>query len=88
VVPDDREGIVNLRVIEEVIAVSAVVVWSCGWNPVNCKAGVIFAGYVGIETPVVLLEIAGGGVAGAEFGDIGEWSRVRCRRQGCCDSRR
>ncbi len=58
VVPDDRERFVDLRVIEEVIAQSAVVVRCCGWDPVNCKGGVIFAGYVGIETPVVLLEIS------------------------------
>jgi len=41
VIPDNREGIVNLRVIEEVIAQTAVVVCLGRRHPVNCKAGVI-----------------------------------------------
>src|SRR5208337_3522787 len=70
-VPDDRKGIVGLRVIEKVIAQSAVVVCFSGWDPVNCKGGVIFAGYVGIETPVPLFEITRNRAAGGVVGDIG-----------------
>ncbi len=70
-VPDDREGIVDLGVIEEVITVSAVVVGQGRRLPVNRKADVIFAGHVGVETSVVLLEVAAGGIADGVLGDIG-----------------
>jgi hypothetical protein len=71
-VPDDRKRIVDLRVVEEIVAESAVVVCFSGRCPVNRKAGMIFSGYVGIETPVVLLEIATGWVACVVFGNIGD----------------
>ena len=71
-VPNHRKGIVHLRVIEEVVAQSTVVGSFCGWNPVNGKAGVIFTGYIGIQTPVELLVVRIGWVAGAVFGNVGD----------------
>ena len=62
VVPDDREGIVDLRVIEELITQSAVKLGVARWNPINREAGMVLAGHIGIEASVVLFEIAGGRV--------------------------
>ena len=61
--------------IEEVIAQSAVVPRCTGWDPEYCKGGVIFAGYIGIETSVVLFEIRMEWTAGAVFSDISDGGR-------------
>ncbi len=70
VVPDDRESVVNLRVIEELITQSAVKLGRARWNPINREADMVLAGHIGIEASVVLFEIAGGRVGYAVLGDI------------------
>ena len=70
-VPDDRESIVSLRVIEELITQSAAKVGSARWNPINREAEMVLAGYIGIEASVVLFEIVGGRIGYAVLGDIG-----------------
>ena len=70
VVPDDRESVVSLRVIEELITQSAPKLGSARWNPINREADMVLAGHIGIEASVVLFEIVGGRVGYAVLGDI------------------
>ena len=69
-VPDDRKGIVDLRVVEELITQAAVMRGRARGNPVNREAGVVLARHVGIEASAPLFEIAAGRVADAVLGNI------------------
>ena len=71
VIPDDRESVVDLGVIEELIAESAVVGGGGVRGPIDGEAGVVLGGNVGVEASVVLLEIAAGWVAQTIVGDVG-----------------
>ena len=74
-VPDDGKGIVHLRVMEQLIADSAVIGGGSCRNPVNRKADVIVVSHIGVQPSVVLFEIAARRVTRAVEGnvrDVGE----------------
>ncbi len=85
VIPDDGKRIVDLRVIEELVAEAASVGGGAVGHPVDGEAGMILAGHVGVETAIVLLEVAAGRVARAVLGQYPRRWRARCPgRDWCC----
>ena len=78
-IPDCRDGIVDLRVVKDVVAAVAVVVVFRQRNVVDGKGEAVFSGHIGIQTAIVLCSGKLGGVDGVVVRNVGHVAQGTAR---------